>query len=235
MATNEKAWKALMALANARTVAKQRESELIGTRKDLENQLDTLGAGNTADHLRVSRDYVVTLRSIEFERDRLKTLADQMERTITEAQQGKFEFAEEIADDERALLKRPKETDLFHKPDPKPESKPEDKRPVGRPKPEAPEPAIADGENQHLTASVNDLDLAERAKGKLIAAGLTTIGRLFEVIEQEGGEVKLEEAANVTTAVAGAIVKAARSWQKAHRKAARAVEKEAVLSGGATL
>lgn len=111
----------------------------------------------------------------------------------------------------------------------------EDKRPVGRPKPEAPEPAIAEGENQHLTASVNDLDLAERAKGKLIAAGLTTMGRLFEVIEQDGGEVKLEEVANVTTAVAGSIVKAARSWQKAHRKAAHAVEKEALLGGNATL
>lgn len=220
---NEKAWTAIMSLAKARTVAKARETELVTTRKDLENQLDELGAGSTPEHLKVSRDYVITIRSIDFERDRMKTLADQLEKAITDSIQGKFDFAED-AEDDRALVKRPAEKDLFHKPAPV-EEKPKDARPVGRPKPETPEPAIAEGENQHLTASVNELECPKGHKAKLLEAGLTTIGRLFEVIETDDIEAnKLAEKANVTGGVARQIVAAATKWRKAHRKAAREVE-----------
>lgn len=222
---NEKAWQAIMNLAKARAVAKAREIELVTTRKDLENQLDELGAGGTAEHLRVSREYVITIRSIDFERDRMKTLADQLEKAITDSMQGKFEFAEE-AEDDRKLIRRPSEKDLFHKPEPV-EEKPKDARPVGRPKAETPEPPIAEGENQHLKASVNELDCIEKHKGKLINAGITTMGRLFEIMESDSIEaLMLSEKADVTPAAARQIVAAATKWKKAHRKAAREAESE---------
>ncbi len=219
---NEKAWTAIMSLAKARTIAKARENELVTTRRDLENQLDELGAGSTAEHLKVSREYVITIRSIDFERDRMKTLADQLEKAITDSIQGKFEFAED-AEDDRALVKRPSEKDLFHKPPV--EEKPKDARPVGRPKPETPEPAIAQGENQHLTASVNELGVSAWLPPKLTAAGITTMGRLFAWFEaEEKGGPALSSIDGISEDSAALVKKAATKWQRSHRKAAREVE-----------
>jgi hypothetical protein len=223
---NEAAWRAIMSLAHARSVAKARETELVTTRKDLEGQLDALGAGSTREHLEVSRNYVITLRSIDHFRDRMRSLADQLEKAINDSSQGKFEFAEDV--DDRELVKKPSETDLFHV-TPAPEAKPKDARPVGRHNtPEVPAPAVAQGENQHLIASVNELDCIDKLKGKLIDAGYTTMGALFAIIEHDDIEAnKLSEAVNVTGAAARTIVAAAKKWQKAHRKASLAAEKEA--------
>jgi len=223
MVCNEKSWRALISVANARAAAKSREAELVATRKDLENQLDELGAGSSADHLRVSRDYVVTLRSIDFERDRIKTLADQLEKIISEAIQGKFEFAEEV--DDRALVKKPTEKDLFHR-EPEP---PTDTRPVGRPgktKPEAPDPSKGDGVDEHLQASVNELDMPEKHKGKLIAAGFTTVGRLVACMEKgDDHAAAIVEAADVGADMAKQIASAVAKYRKAHRSAARTAER----------
>lgn len=216
---NEKAWEALVALANARTTCKSRESELVQNRKDLENQLDNLGAGDTEKHLRVSRDYVVTLRQIEFERDRLKTLADQMEKTISDAIQGKFEFAEEL--DERKLVKRPSEKELFHAA----EEKPKETRPVGRPgpkpKPEQPDPSKGDGVDEHLNASVNELDLRENIKSKLIDAKLTTIAHLARLLDMDKG---IRDFANLNENQDSDVKKAVKKYRTEHRKAMREAE-----------
>lgn len=212
---NEKAWEALVALANARTTCKARDVDLTKTRKDLENQLDALGAGDTEKHLRVSRDYVVTLRQIDFERDRLKTLADQMEKTISDAIQGKFEFAEGI--DEKTLVKRPSEKDLFHKP----EEKPADTRPVGRPgpkpKPETPDPSKGDGVDEHLNVAVAELQLATQWTERLISAGLTTIGRIAAVIDDRNRD--LAEITGLSGSQAASVTAAVKKYRSVHRKA----------------
>ena len=187
---NEKSWIVLMSVANARAAAKAREAELVATRKDLENQLDELGAGTTPNHLRVSRDYVVTIRSIDFERDRIKTLADQLEKIISEAIQGKFEFAEEV--DAGTLMKRPTEGDLFHK---APEATPADTRPVGRPgkpRPQAPDSSKGDGVDEHMKVSVNELDVRENVAGKLVTAGLTMVGQVIFEVERKDGTKSTE-------------------------------------------
>lgn len=219
---NEKSWAALMSVANARTAAKAREAELVLTRKDLDNRLDQLGAGRTSAHLEVSRDYVVTERSIDFERDRIKTLADQLEKIISEAIQGKFEFAEEV--DAGTLMKRPSETDLFHK-EPEPEPKPPDARPVGRPgkpRPGAPDASKGDGVDEHMNASVNELDCREDIKGKLVQAGMTKIGQVIFVIESKDGDLRGE--ASLTEKQDRDVRAAVKAFRSAHRKAAREVE-----------
>lgn len=84
--------KRLDALAEARDQAKSREQDLVRHRKDLKNDLTELGAGNTKKHLEVSREYVVTLFSIEHVRDRIRSLADKTDETIKNAHQpGMFE------------------------------------------------------------------------------------------------------------------------------------------------
>ena len=219
----EKAWKSLVAVSNARDTLKSREKDLVQERKSLDTKLDELGAGDTGEHRRVSRQYVVCLRAIEYSRERLKSLADDADRIIRDAIQGKFEFADSI--DEDGLVKQPSEDDLFaHDDDGEP--KLEDARPVGRPglkpKPEAPDPALADGEDQHLLASVNELDMREDLKGKAIAAGLTKIAHLAKEID--GPEPDLAGKLNVPEKDAKAVIKAVQAYRKAHRKAAMKAE-----------
>lgn len=221
-APNKKAWNYIISHAQARSAAKSRETELVATRKDLENQLDALGPGNTTDHLRVSRDYVLTLRSIEYERARIKTLADDMERAINSSLQGKFDFAEDSVEI-RELVRPPSEGELFQAPPP---PKPKDDRPVGV-KPEEPVPV---GENQHLASSINELDVREDIKGKLIAAGVTTMAGLFARLEHDDiSGTGISELANITPELAKSVVAAAKKWQKAQRKAAIEVEKEGAI------
>lgn len=217
------AFAALKKVALARAAAKSREIELVATRKHLENELDELGAGSSPNHLRVSREYVVTLRSIDFERDRIKTLADQLEKIVSEAIQGKFDFAAEV--DEEELAKRPKEADLFHR-DVGPEEKPSDTRPVGRPgpaKPAAPSPEMGDGVDEHLKTSVNELDLREDIKGKLIKHQFSTVQQLVAQMACEG-ESEADALMSVvedsmTLAEAKAVCKAVKSFRAKHRDA----------------
>lgn len=222
MATcNEKVWKALVAVAQAREAAKAREAELVLTRRDVEGRLDELGAGETKDHLRVSRDYVVTCRQLEYERNRLKTLADQMEAVIRAGIQGKFDFADSISESE--INRRPTEADLFH-PAPEPEHKPAETRPVGRPgktKPQVPDPSKGDGVDEHLKASVNELDIREDLKGKLIDAGLTTVGHIAAILDKDEHAHIVEGFSQNANA---AVKKAVKAFRKEHRAAMRDVE-----------
>lgn len=91
-------------------------------------------------------------------------------------------------------------------------------RPVGRPgkKPPATEPALPDGEDQHLNASVNELDLREDLKGKLLAAGIEKVGTLQEcVIGGKDIQVIVSVSEKDEKLIAAACVK----FIKAHRKA----------------
>lgn len=219
----EKAWKALVAVSNARDTLKSREKDLVQERKSLDTKLDELGAGDTGEHRRVSRQYVVCLRAIEYSRERLKSLADDADRIIRDAIQGKFEFADSI--DEGGLVKQPSENDLFaHDDDGEP--KLEDTRPVGRPglkpKPEAPDPSKGDGVDEHLNASVNELDMNERLKGACVNEGKTKIAHLVAILDAPDGD--LGAALNVNERDVKAIAKAVKVYRTAHRKAAMKAE-----------
>lgn len=231
--TLTQAWKVLTGLATARKAAKTRELELCKTRKDLDNQLDALGAGNSPDHLRVSRDYVVAVRSIDYERDRMKTLADKMETTIDKAMENKFDFEEEF--DERELVRRPTESELFVPPPPPPPKDATEKNQmalgdgeptVGRSRkkqPEAPQPT---GENQHLEASVQELDMRDDLKTALTKAGFETIAQIATVIDSKRGdeEAQVVAAVNCSPAFARAIIDGVARFRMKHRKAIIAKE-----------
>lgn len=102
-----------------------------------------------------------------------------------------------------------------------------DTRPVGRPgkpKPEAPDPSKGDGVDEHLAADVKELDLPEYVIGKLVKAGLTTVGRVVAVID--GGK-DLAGEANISDDQATATSVAIAKYRKKHRKAMVAAERVA--------
>lgn len=98
-------------------------------------------------------------------------------------------------------------------------------RPVGRPgkpKPEAPDPSKGDGVDEHLNASVAELDCRENVKGKLTAAGLTTVGRVVAVLED--GAQDIRDVLNCGENIASEVKKAVKQYRDKHRRAAREVE-----------
>ena len=213
----ERAWKALVSISNARDTCKMREKDYVQERKSLDTKLDELGAGDTAEHQRVSRQYVVCIRAINFERERLKTLADDVDRIIRDAVQGKFDFADQV--DEATLVERPTEQELFS-PEPV-----EAAKPVGRPgpaKPEEPDPSKGDGVDEHLNASVKELDLPERLIGLCEKEGKTKVAHLIAVFDD--GEVDPGDALNAAAKDVKAIAKAVKVYRTAHRKAAMKAE-----------
>lgn len=100
-----------------------------------------------------------------------------------------------------------------------------DTRPVGRVRGREVSHAQPDGENQHLTASVNELDMRDLLKSKCNAAGYTTVGALAEAIDKDED---LQALLSVTDKGDQEIRAAVSKYRKAHRKAAQTKEREAV-------
>lgn len=109
-------------------------------------------------------------------------------------------------------------------------------RPVGRPgktRPEAPDPSKGDGVDEHLAASVNELDCRENLKGKLIEAGLTTVGRVVAAIEDRDKD--LRDVLDCGENIASEIKKAVKVFRTRHRTAAMEAENDgATVSGVGT-
>lgn len=92
----------------------------------------------------------------------------------------------------------------------------------GRPWPEAPDPSLGDGVDEHMAASVNELDCPENLKGKMIDAGLTTVGRVADAIDREQD---LGEMLDVGENQVRSVKKAVKAYRAAHRRAAADVER----------
>ena len=92
----------------------------------------------------------------------------------------------------------------------------------GRPRPEGPDPSLGDGVDEHLRASVNELDCREDIKGKLIDAGFTTVGRVAAAIDQEQDLAVLLNASKSTV---HAVMKSVKAYREKHRRAAMETER----------
>jgi hypothetical protein len=78
--------------------------------------------------------------------------------------------------------------------------------------------------DEHLKAHVNELDCREDLKGKLVSAGLTTIGAVAYIIDGDGD---LRDKAEINENQASEIKRAVKAYRKKHRSAAREVESAA--------
>lgn len=114
--------------------------------------------------------------------------------------------------------------DFMYDPEPTPTvPKGRNKSGSGPAVPEADAPGF-EGVDEHLKAHVNELDCREDLKGKLVAAGLTTIGAVVAVLDGVGDirdEVELNENQ------AAEVKRAVKAYRKKHRDAARKVEEVA--------
>lgn len=237
-----KAWSGLCRIKVARANAKTREAELIATRRDLNNQLNALGAGSTMQHLKVSREFVICERSIDAVRATIKTLADRMERLIDDAMQGKLNDDDLPSDAE--LFARPSEEDLFHAAGDDDEDDdgqmsldgeaPGKKRRRGGTHeptvPDQPGLEVPEETDQHLTASVEELDLPDHVKAKLFKAGYRVIGALVRIVDDP--EQDLMTVLNCDDAQAKAIRKALGEFRTRHRRAMKQAADEAAQAGG---
>lgn len=216
-------WTQIVRMQEARDVVKQNLSNVESDLTDARRELDEIGAQDES-----SEDFQVAaarkercLRTRDVYKERLKTLADKMDQAVSAAAKGDNELIDTF--DAAGFVAKPKPEDLYTPK--KVEHEEPDERPVGKPgraRPETPDPSKGDGVDEHLNASVNELDCREDLKGKLVAAGLTTIGRVAAILDSKDQD--LRDILNCGENIASTIKRSVKAYQTAHRKAAQAAE-----------
>lgn len=219
-------------MQRARDVVKANLTEVEADLTDARRELDELGSKDES-----SQDFQVAaarkercLRVRECYKERLKTLADKIDGSVAAAAKGEQKLLDDF--DAKSFVAKPIAVDLYHPPKAEDadgqldlEGKPV--RPVGRPgpkpKPETPDPSKGDGADEHLKASVNELDINENAKSKLLECGLTTVGRVVVFLEDASKDHR--DILNCGENVFSAIKRSVGKFRKEHRAAAREAEK----------
>lgn len=102
-------WNALRKLANARVTSKSRLADLIKQRESIDAELDQLGVGHTQKHLETSRQAVVTVRAIDWQRKRISNLSDRIDKILIDPDQ--LRLWEDV--DEVVAASDPDEAALF--------------------------------------------------------------------------------------------------------------------------
>lgn len=149
---------------------------------------------------------------------RIKWHGNQVDEIIEHADEPSFEFMYEPSPEDLAPKKKAQLE--FGEGE-----KASDTKPIGKPgpvKPEQPDPDMGDGVDEHLKASINELDLDKRTVEKLAAKGMTKVGHLTKVLDAKDGDLAKE--ADLTVKQEQGVTKAVKLFRKAHRKAAQEVE-----------
>lgn len=182
-------WRRLCAIRNKRMAAKNRESELVQHRKVLEEELDQLGFTPSAERSKICVDYVDTLRSIDYERSRIKQLADKSDQAIeTGIQGGLYDSDDDLDEVEEKQPPAP----LYEKRDDDEEGKP----PVGEAKPKALPPAPEkpstdpDAPTWHAF-KLTTLAIEAKSLTALRDAGLITLGDVVRFQNENAGNCRL--------------------------------------------
>lgn len=235
---NQSSWDGICRLRNAREKVKSwltiAEEEL----KDARWEIDELGTrGEDSEEF---KDAAARKERAERQRDalkeRLKTLANKLDAAVDEATKGESKLFDDI--DWKSLEAKPTAKELYGADDAddrQMEFASDKKKTIGKPgvqKPAAPDQSMGDGYNEHLKASVNELDMREDFKGKLIGLGYDTIGKAFRAIDNvnasDADDAKFSELLDLPPKQAGIVVTAIRAYVKKHNKAELQAEKEAV-------
>ncbi len=227
------------AIVEARGICKGREKDLTRSRDSIKKELQRLGIGDTPQHRELALDHWNSICGIERCRARIDMLADKMEETIIEARQGKiFEDNDDLEPDyeqpdpEAPKLpfdeKKPAAAAGSEKPAETNAAKPIEKhaeKPAKKSKRTQPlrltthEPETAETD-QHLQASVNELDMRKNLKGFCLAAGCEKIVDVVRLIHAKSNIIPdCAEELRCTAEEAHAIFLAIDAWRKKHRKA----------------
>lgn len=233
----ETTWASIVGMQKARDVVKANLTEVESDLTDARRELDELGSKDES-----SQDFQVAaarkercLRVRDVYKERLKTLADKIDGAVAAAAKGENKLLDDF--DAKLFVAKPKTEDLYHP------AKSDDAdgqldldgkpvRPVGRPgpkpKPEQPDASKGDGVDEHLNASVNELNITGVDKAALINAGFKTIGQVVAAAEKADNAIQeIARLTNVSEPFAKAIWVAVKKFRKTHRQAAAAAEKAA--------
>ena len=209
----------LRRLNEIRTAARSKRADLFQSRDATEEQLHATRHEETKKRENLTRDYGTVVLELKRLNHAIKGIESDVFDTIANGDQGKLW---EDGDVQLSLEDYLAEANVI-------DDDEGDVRPVGRPgskpKPEAPDPSKGDGVDEHLKASVKELDMPERLIGLCEKAGLTKIVHLVKVLDDNDGDApSLGEAVNGSDKDAKEIAKAVKVYRDKHRKAAMKAE-----------
>lgn len=239
---SQNAWNAICRLCNARENVKSWLSNEEESLKDARREIDELGVRSeeSSEYREAAARLVRAERLRDAFKERLKVVANKIDAAVRDAAKGEQKLFDDI--DWDAIEQKPSAKEIYHADEDEDQlelGEGEKKtKPVGRPgpvRPEQPDPDLADGEDQHLAASVHELDVREDLKGKLIDAGLTKIAHLAKICDGPDAVHEMGSKANCDVTVAMALIAAVKAYRGKHRKAMREVESSEPSSGGLKL
>lgn len=212
-------------LSRKRRAAKSKRKNLFTERDTLDNQIEELEEG-TKEYSETAVKWRAVVKQIEHLKTEIEWYGDEIDQAIEDGEQGKFEFLDEPLKPPAELFEKPKKDD-------RPVGAPKDAGQVFRENLDKKSQGLApvgvhplEGVAEHMYVSVNELDLPELQKGRLVKAGLDTVAKLAAVVDGPGfTTLVLEERCSCSDKQAQQILAAVQAYRKKHRKAAAAVER----------
>lgn len=240
---SQNAWNGICRLRQTREAVK---SWLEGAEQDLKDarrEIDELGVRgeDSNDFKEAAARKERAERQRDALKERLKVLANKMDEAVNQSTKGEEKLFDDI--DWKSLETKPTARDMYHA-DTLDDGQlqlgegEKQTKPVGRPgpvRPEQPDLDMADGEDQHLAASVHELDVREDLKGKLVAAKLLTVAHLARICDGPDSQLRISQDANIEWKDAAYVVNAVVTFRAKHRKAKREVESGEPSAGGLKL
>lgn len=221
---NQIAWNGICNLQQAREAVR---SQLVIAEDDLKDARRNLADVGKDEKSEEFRDAAALFVKAEAERDyrksRLVELARDIDAAIVAACKGEGKLFDDL--DVTIYTKAPTTEQLYGKAES--EDANQQKLPVGRKpgktKPEQPDPSKGDGVDEHLNASVNELDVSDSVKRQITGAGFLKIGQVLKVFDTDGSD---REVFNLSEKGVAALEKSCKAYRKKHNLAIIHVERD---------
>lgn len=210
-------------LSRKRTAAKSKRENLFTERDSIDMQIDQLSDAHSHEGQELSAKWRDVVKQLERLKIDIDFYGDEIDRAISEGEQGKFDFVEDPIKPPPTLYDRlkPRKREEPAAADDRPVGTPNGKTPVGTPAPAPPE-----GVDQHLAAAVSELDIPDRLARVLHQAEISTIGDLVRLADGPQPLAAALQPLGIGVDNCKLLEKALNMYRKKHRKAMAAAERE---------
>lgn len=214
---NPKAWRVIRGLREAKAEEIEHEATLVKDRTEYERSLANVSA---EERDRAFQDIGRTVMHLKASRARIKSLEDKIDTAIGDAEDPKL--WEETPEVPKAVRTEGQLFAWLKAENKQREQAKEKDEAQGK---TAAESNGADGVDEHLAASVAELDLETRVVTLLTEAGFKNVRQLAEVLDADDGD--LTQYKGIGDATAETVAKAVKRFRTKHRRAMREVEQTA--------